>query len=83
MAAQGKENLGFVANARPAAQKNIDESVDYVRKHPGGFFPALNLLKQKEKDLTKEQATAFVKKCEQEKLLTTKDRIMLTFKNLW
>ncbi len=80
---QGKENLGFTNNARPVAQKHIEESVDYVRKHPGGFFPALNLLKQKEKDLSQEQAAAFVKKCEQEKLLTTKDRLMLTFKNLW
>ncbi len=80
---QGKENLGFSANTRPVAAGHIEESVDYVRKHPGGFFPALNLLKQKEKDLSKEQAAEFAKKCEQEKLLTMKDRLMLTFKNLW
>ncbi len=78
---QGNEKLGFKVGLTPENQKVVDESIDFVKKNPQGFFPALTMLKAKSKD--KPVENTFVKQCKDQGLLSIKDKVLLTAKRMW
>ncbi|MGD9591186.1 MAG: putative nucleotidyltransferase substrate binding domain-containing protein, partial [Candidatus Berkiella sp.] len=78
---QGTPKLGFKCGLSEENQKVVEESVDYLKQHPGGFFPALSLLREKAK--SKPVENAFIAKCKDNDLLTLKDKVMLTAQKMW
>lgn len=61
------------ANVSKQFTPAMKQAMNFMHKHPKGFFPALCKLKQEQKDLTKDQLSAFVNQCQKEKLLTAED----------
>ncbi len=69
---QNKEKLGFVSVPKQFTPA-MKQALDFAKCQPKGFFPALNKLKQEQKDLSKDQLAVFVQQCQKEKLLTSDD----------